>query len=455
MLQQLVLHTRRTKLVVAATMLGLLSVVPAFMPALVHAAPAVTERELQSLTARPGQTNTLTWIFDTSDIPAVTENADHIEIEFCDSPLASCSNVDGDTADPSGGGSTDNIPLLPASPTATLSGPWTSTGNTASRVDGRQAATAGSGNQITIDKTTADDTDGKDELQIQIAGFTNDDVANRSFYTRMRIYSDAGTTLAWEGVFAQSTSQTLTVNARVQERLDFCVGADDLNDATSTTDADTAANNNCADVTGSAVDIGNVENGFSNVSPVTATNGGDGENGIAMVRTNAFNGVVVDYKSLQDTSSGTLKVPGAQCSDGVAPPVAVSTIGTDRCFNTSNSQSTLTAGTEEFGMTIAGVNCGSVTAYSCVFTTGAYNLVRDAAYDGTGANTFLADADQVAATTAGGYAWEATTAADRIAGSSTVVDDEALILKFAATAGVTTPTGAYTVQADFIATATF
>jgi hypothetical protein len=36
-----------------------------------------------------------------------------------------------------------------------------------------------------------------------------------------------------------------------------------------------------------------------------------------------------------------------------------------------------------------------------------------------------------------------------------VVDDEALVLKFAALSGITTPTGSYTVQADFIATATF
>ena len=196
-----------------------------------------------------------------------------------------------------------------------------------------------------------------------------------------------------------------------------------------------------------------MESGFNNVSPVAAGNGGDGENGVAMVRTNAVNGVVVDYKSLLETSSGALKVTGATCN---AVP---STSGTDQCFNTSTTQGAFTAGTEAFGMTIAGINCGSTTAYSCVFASGTYNLVRDAAYDGNGGNTYVSDTDQVSGTTNGGYTWDATGTADRIAssaGSATkVVDDELMVLKFAGTAGITTPTGAYTVQADFIATATF
>jgi hypothetical protein len=186
-----------------------------------------------------------------------------------------------------------------------------------------------------------------------------------------------------------------------------------------------------------------------------------------MVRTNAVNGVVVDYKSLQDTSSGQLKVPGATCG------LETGVVTTDQCFNSADSdnnpangatQMAIAAGTEKFGMTVAGVNCGSTTAYTCDFTNDLYNLRRDAEYDGNGTTgagttTFLTEADQVAGTTVGGYSWLSSGAADRIASSAgsavKVVDDEALILKFAATAGITTPTGSYTVQADFIATATF
>ena len=455
MLQHIALPMRRVTLLSVAAVLSLVAVVPALVPSLVLAAPAVQERELQSTSAIPGGTSNLTWIFDTTSIGAT--NVEQIEIEFCDSPLSSCTNVDGDgsVADTTGA-SIDNIPLLPGSPTATLTGPWTSTGNTASRVDGRNANTAGSGNQINIVKTTADDTNNKDELHIAVPGFTNDNIANRSYYTRMRLYSDTGTTLVWEGVFAQSTSQTLTVNARVQERLDFCVGSTTVNNATTTPGAD------CSAITGTNVDIGNVENGFSNVSPVLAINGGNDSNGVAMVRTNAVNGVVVDYKSIQENGSGALKVIGATCT----AETAVDT--TDQCFNSADTGSdpsngatatTITAATEKFGMTVAGVNCGSSTAYGCTFTTGVYNLVRDSEYDGNGANTFVADSNQVAGTTSAQYAWLSNGVADRIASSASsavkVVDDEALILKFAATAGVTTPTGAYQVQADYIATATF
>ena len=218
----------------------------------------------------------------------------------------------------------------------------------------------------------------------------------------------------------------------------------------------------CCAVSGSAVDIGNIESGQSNVAPVDAVNGGDDENGVAMVRTNAVNGIVVDYRALLNTSSGALKVAGASC--GAVPSVT----GTDQCFNTSATQSTLLAGTEEFGMTVAGVNCGSVTAYSyCDFLSAGgggvagtdYNLARDAEFDGSGAGVYTTDANQVPGTTNAGYAWDATGAVDRIASSAAstvkVVDDEALILKFAATAGITTPTGSYSVQADFLATATF
>ena len=448
--QHIALRLRKASLWTKAILLATVGVVPALVPAVAHAAPAVTQRQLQSTSAIAAGTTNLTWTFNTTDLGGAT-NVDHIQIEFCDSPLSSCTTADGTTDN----GATDHIPILPASPTATLGGPWTSTANAASRVAGLGG---GTGNQILIDKTTADDTNNKTALTINVNGFTNDAQVNTSYYTRVRMYSDAGVTLKWEGVFAQSTSQTLTVNARVQERLDFCVGSTAANDATTSVGAA------CANVTGTAVNLGNVEGGNVNVSPVATVNGGDATptNGVAMVRTNAVNGVVVDYKSIQDTGSGQLKVPGASC----ALETAVST--TDQCFNSADSDSdpsngaaqmAIAAGTEKFGMTIAGINCGSTTAYTCNFAGGNYNLVRDAAYDGNGANSFVTDADQVAGTTNGGYAWLSNGAASRIASSAgstvKVLDDEAMILKFAATAGITTPTGSYTVQADFIATATF
>ena len=92
MLQQSASQFRKATLWTLAASLALLTVVPALMPALVSAAPTVTERELQSTSARPGQATNLTWIFDTT---ADSANIDHIEIEFCDTPLATCTVPDG------------------------------------------------------------------------------------------------------------------------------------------------------------------------------------------------------------------------------------------------------------------------------------------------------------------------------------------------------------------------
>ena len=110
-------------------------------------------------------------------------------------------------------------------------------------------------------------------------------------------------------------------------------------------------------------------------------------------------------------------------------------------------------------MTIAGVNCGLSTSYGCTFSTGVYNLVRNAQYDGIGSNTYTAEASYQAGaptyTTSNGFAWDDTTAFSTIASSSTVVDHEALILKFAATAATSTPTGAYVASASYVAVPTF
>lgn len=439
MLQHTALQFRRVTLLVLAGAFALATVVPMLLPHFALAAPNITDRQLQSTSAVSGASTDLTWIFNTTSQVA---NIDHIEIEFCDTPLAECSDLQG----------TDNIPTLPGSPTATLTN-FTSGGNTASVVNGR--SDGATNNQITVDKTTADAGASLTGATIAIPGFTNNAAKNTSYYTRVRIYSDAGTTLVWEGVFAQSTNETLTVNARVQERLDFCVGATSVNDGSANP---TPTLGDCRDIGGSTVDIGNIESGYTNVSPVQTTNGGSNTNGIAMVRTNAVNGVVIDYKALQESSSGSLKVPGAACGSTLYSGGST----TDQCFNSrGTTKGFISAGTEAFGMLVAATNCGSTSAYTCNFTGNSYNLRRDTEYNGNASDTTLASEglDQVSGNTTYQYAWDDTGTADRIASSAgsavKVVDDEALILKFAATAGITTPTGSYSVQADYIATATF
>ena len=435
MLQTMALQSRRATLMLIAFVLSVSAILPILVVGKAYAAPTVTDRALTSTTARPSQPTDLTWSFNTT---SDTGNVSTIEIEFCDTPLGACG--------------VSKVPSLSNTPTATLTN-FTTNGVTSTTRSTSATAPGSSNNQYTITKTTEDTGQSLSGATISFGAtdITNNATQNASYYTRVRLI-DGGSVLRWEGVFAQSTSQTLTVNARVQERLDFCVGATGVNDTTTTP---TPTLGDCRDITGSTVDIGNVEAGYTNVSPVTTTNGGTNQNGIAMVRTNAIQGVVVDYKAVQDgTSSGKLKIASGTCVNNV--------VTTDPCFNSAGTTAgTLTAGTERFGMVVAGVNCVSTAAYTCSFAGGTYNLLRDAEYDGQGSpnNVYVADSNQVGSTTAHQYAWDDSGTADRIASSAgstvKVVDDEALILKFAATAGVTTPTGSYTVQADFIATATF
>jgi hypothetical protein len=285
---------------------------------------------------------------------------------------------------------------------------------------------------------------------VSFSGVTNPSTVNTSFFLRITTYSDGSwTTPIDTGTTASAVVQTLTVNAAVAEVLNFCVGSTTVNDATSSPGAD------CTAIGGTSLNIGTLDTGSTNVSPVN-TNGGDNKNGVAMIRTNAASGAVVSYDSIQQSGTnqlGTLRISGANCN-------ASSSTLTDQCIRAKGTtQGTIAAGTENFGMTIGAVNCGSVSSYTCTFSSGAYNLQRDTNYDGNGTNTFTTDSGAVGGTTNQGYAWDDSGTAQNIASSAAsttkVIDDEAMILKFAATPSITTPFGLYAAQADFIAVPTY
>src|SRR3989344_3836827 len=149
MLQHIALRSRQVSLWSIAAVFTLAGLLPVLVASQVQAAPALGERELQSTSARPGQATDLTWIFDTPNTSAT--NLTKIEIEFCDSPLSDCTSADGTD---NNNGAADNIPIVPDPVTATLSGPWSSTANTATRVSGE-----GTNNQIDISLTTPGDND--------------------------------------------------------------------------------------------------------------------------------------------------------------------------------------------------------------------------------------------------------------------------------------------------------
>jgi len=272
---------------------------------------------------------------------------------------------------------------------------------------------------------------------------------NTPFYVGIYTYTSTNflTPATDFGATASAVVQTLTTNAAVAEVLNFCVGS------TTVDDVSTNIANDCSALSGTSINIGTLDTSAINVSPV-AVNGGDNKNGVAMVRSNAGNGTVIAYDAIQQSGTnhrGTLRISGSTCN-------AVTNTFTDSCINAAGTtQTTFTAGTEEFGMTIAGINFGSTTSYTCTYGTppgNTCNLHPLNNYLGEGTS-----GSSEAYGTANGYAWDESGSATNIASSasSTIkqIDDEAIVLKFAATPSITTPFGPYAAQTDFIAVPTY
>ncbi len=376
-------------------------------------AAQITSRSLTISTSRASATS-VTYLYGFTT--ATAGMIQSLKFEACTTPLGTCTPPTGLDIDQG------------------TTGTWSGTEATNFARDGTGGGSCTPADNVLCGDRTDTDSESVGAKTISWGTQTNPSVTG-SFFVRITTYSDAGWTTAVDnGVVAAAIVNQLTVNARIQEILNFCVGTTTVNDATTSPGAD------CSAITGTTVDIGVLDSSAVNVSPVS-TNGGSNTNGIAMVRTNAQNGVVISYFSEQNSSSGTLKVTGASCSG---------TSTTDQCINSDANQATFSAGTEAFGMTIAGTNCGSTSSYTCVYASGSNNLEPTGEYIGAGSNTYGVS---------NGYAWNGSTTPEQIASSAgssiKVVDDEAIILRFAATPAITTPTGAYTVTSTYIATATY
>ncbi len=279
-------------------------------------------------------------------------------------------------------------------------------------------------------------------------------------YARVSLYAGAAfvAPAIHTGTVATAITRQLTVSGRVQERLLFCVAAIGDGGAADTTVPTSLPT--CAALTNTVVDLGIIDNTTIASAPVDNTppsSQGNDQYGIAMVNTNASGGVAVTYFAEPDTTSGaaqqlrTFRVPGATCD-------ASDTTVTDQCFQPAVSTGgAFTAGTERFGLAIPCILAwdgasGSTNVNGLVSTT--RNLSATGSYDGSD-NTTTSAADCENTETGNNYAWNTTNAAVPIASSTTVVDNEIVKLKFAATASATTPTGAYTVRSTYIATPVF
>ena len=373
-------------------------------------------------------------------IPAGT-TVGAILIEFCDNnpiPSTSCVfNAVGDDI-PQVDSNAGSIVTEDATDVGTLSGAVTCTNIS--------VTAPGAGDQfVLMPCNTAETFAGSTNFHIQLNDVDNPDNStdsptnpNNGFYARLYVYSvtnptvpttgsgntASSTNLVHTGGVALSTAEQLTITARVQEVLDFCVG----DDATAVVDA----TDGCAEITGNDIDMGVIDFAAPTVASTDA-----GENGYAMVRTNAVSGVVIDYfannGNADDSESdgyddGHLAVSGAACDFAATE--------TDQCINSiGTTETALAVGTEAFGMTATSVD---TTAGGGATT----NLVRDTQYDNDT-----------------GYAFDGSGATDRLASSAgsaqKVVNDEMLVLDWSAIAEITTPTGVYSTVLTFIATPTF
>jgi hypothetical protein len=284
---------------------------------------------------------------------------------------------------------------------------------------------------------------------------------NCTFFVRMTTFSDiAYGTPVDSGTVAASVQTAMNVSFRVQETLDFCVGtlretASGLGGGSVVTNAAFNSTNfttsNLSTCAGSGlgspnIDLGIASFGTVRTSPVPVSTTEGSENyGIAMLSTNATNGSVVGYRSVRDAASGELKVAAATCN---ANP---STITTDQCINSAgsagNSAAIGTASTTEaFGMTIPTKNSTSSSRATNVLTT-ATNYLGSGAGTGGACTTGNVGTDC--------WYWNQTAGGDTIATASSPVDYEALMIKFAAKAAITTPPGQYLINIDYYAVPTF
>jgi hypothetical protein len=431
--------SRRVTTIASALLLAGSSVLPILLPSTAKA-DQLTRRRVEMSTSVVSSSATGDFIFQLPSAVDITG----FEIEFTDSPLGNYATLPANV--PTIG--TPTATLLTGASTGTLcgtagtacngdvyqtwdnTGAFTVTGGAPQNGDGYTGG-GSPNNQIQLTRATGtsegQDT-GTDVHAIRIGGLTTDNSPDVTFFARMRIYTGGTTTtLAHDGVVAGSTAQVLTVNARVQEVLEFCIGA-----ATTTVVTAWTGTTECTDVVGTSIDLGAIG---SSAITTSDTNEGDDSDGIAMLRTNAINGASMVYKSILAGSGvnnrGSLQIAGSTC--GVTD-LDASESNTDRCFNSDEGGQAFGANIEGFGMRLVNADGASATPTANLTAASPYSSGTDYAWDDDGDSVLVASSTGA---------------------SEKVIDDEAFQLRFGARSALTTPTGLYSVQAEFIASAVY
>jgi hypothetical protein len=416
----------------------------ALIPALWNgnvSADQLTSRSVTLSSSRSDQTG-VTYTFGFT-LPAGTDtDVEGLMFEFCTTPLGTCVLPTG-------------MDVTPATAAVGTQSGFPANGTAFSEVsaDTGDCDVATDNSKYCVNRTETTTTGGSaTPVTLQITNITNPTLGANpylSVYIRISVYDNSsfdssggvGTQKVHDGTVAGAINALLVVSGRVQERLEFCVAAVERGAAL-------PANCAAAPLT-TTIDIGVVDNAriARAPEPQDAITGANNSYGIAMVNTNASNGVSVQFLAIEATSGTnqlrSFRVPGATC-DATASNLL------DQCFvSASAAGDTFTVGNERFGMAIGCIDQSIGTTTNLGFSGTAFN---------GNANANCATADNNPTDRFVGiskFAWNTTTTPATIAASSSVVDDEVLLLTFAATASSTTPTGAYTATSMYIATPTF
>jgi hypothetical protein len=451
--QSLVMMGRRTAILLLAVLLSFASVLNILQPETASAAQ-LTPRKVTISTSRAAATG-VSYEFNFRLLTAI--DVEGIIFEYCTTPLGTCTKPPGldVTAATAGVSATQTFSQATAfAEVASTTGDCVLTGVAATET------------RYCVNRTEAgNEAIGADKV-ITLTGITNPTLASTflTVFVRMTLYDNstfsnsggAGNQIVHYGTVAAAIVRQLTTTGRVQERLEFCVGA--IDDTASTVFATGCSSGGFPSTT--TVDLGVIDNQSVVASPVdvTTTNNANDDYGILLVNTNASAGVAVTYFPEVTTSvlSGdtdqlrSFRVVPTDCN-------AVDTTLTDQCFvSADHTQATgeiIVAGTEKFGLAVACFNTDNGITDNFDPANGG---VWDGTYDGDGDDEDTGGDDCENETTAA-YSWgfRDDGTPDELIHSTSVVDDEIIKLRFGATAQTTTPTGTYLVITTYVATPTY
>lgn len=400
---KLVRLQRSTLYIMAALALALTGAAQGIFLPVAHAFPTGGQVQVRSIKLSDSRSNQTSVTYDVKFTTASTYSVKGIIVDFCDS-----------TSTPIIGDSTCNTTNLGgftvgASPSVTLISGITATWTASSLNSGRTLKLVKAGG----DSLTA----GSTVVEFTINGVHNPNFTG-TFYARLVTYSSntgdiasyapgtEGSTDATDyGGFALSTANVISITAKVQETMTFCVSG-------------VAPGPNCGQ-TGTAVTVPTltIGHGANTILDSTAI---DTSQAFTQLSTNANGGAVIRMRNTAASgglNSGTNSIPAANSG--------------------GNTPAAFTAGVANFGVFVSNGSGGTGT------------ITADSNYnDGTSTHYGMDTTTAAGANVLGTYG-------DAIASASAPVNNVQNDLTFAATASNTTPAGLYTANIILIATGTF